>query len=323
MSRLGLALACAICMVARLAADPPVAVHTLASDQLTLQVMDPTAADRYNRGVRFCPLAVVLAASLDNHDFLYHPAAHNVIDDHAGLPAEFDLCIPGGPATDLPPGYAEAKIGDGFLKIGVGVLAKQATPYNLFLHPVLLVPATTTATWSPDHASFRQTCPGVNGYAYALTADLRVEAATVTVAWSLTNTGTRPFVTRQYIHNFIRCDNHDVGPDYVLSFPYDYLAQGLEAGQRQRGRDLEFLARIPTWVNLLVPYPADYRGPNTCVLRQLASHQQITFTTSIPSIHTAIHARPAYIAPEQFIELHLAPSETLTWHRQTTFALLP
>ncbi|MFA7343503.1 MAG: hypothetical protein WC003_04285, partial [Terrimicrobiaceae bacterium] len=177
------------------------AARVLTSGSLSVEVMEPKHPDRYNRGVRFTPVAAVLGVALAGQSFLYAPKAHDPAADHGGLASEFDMCIPGGPEADLPPGYAEAAEGEGFLKIGVGVLRTEKKTYNFFQKPEMIEPAKTTVQWGSDSAVFRQTCSGVNGYAYELAATVTARNDTVLVDWKLTNTGAKPFLTKQYTHN--------------------------------------------------------------------------------------------------------------------------
>lgn len=305
----------------RAGSDGAAAERTLTNGVIAVRVMDPHHPDRFNRGVRFTPLAAVLGVTRDGVDYLYSPENHNPLGDHAGLAAEFDLCIPGGPDEDFPSGYAEAPVGEGFMKIGVGALQKATRPYNFFLRPALLEAAVTTVEWSPVGARFRQDFAGERtpGYAYRLEADLSLDGPGVIVDWSLANTGSRPITTRQYTHNFIRIGNNNTPSGYELSFPYDFTAAGLESGQAQEGRVIRFTGPIPNWINAVVPWPAGYSGPNTLTLRHPASGRSIVCETSLPGLRTDIHARTAYIAPEQFIEIAVAPGETRTWQRRYTF----
>lgn len=295
--------------------------HLLRNGRLAVEVMEPNHPERYNRGVRFTPVAAVLAARFEGRDYLYNPVAHDPVGDHGGLAAEFDLCIPEGPADHFPPGYAEAEVGGGFLKIGVGVLRKQVRPYSLFQNCEVIAPAETTVDWRPQGAAYRQTCPAVNGYAYALEADLQVGTDRIAVTWTLRNTGTKPFTTRHYSHNFLRFGDQDVGPGYGLAFPYDFTATGLEPEQEQRGRTIHFRKRIPTWVNAVVPFPADFTGTNVCEVRSDASGQWLRCETSLPGLRTDIHARAGYLSPEQFVAVGLAPGEFRSWHRTYVFGL--
>lgn len=297
--------------------------HVLVHGPLRIEVMDPAAPERYNHGVRFTPLATVLRATLSGHEFLYNPVEHDAVDDNAGLANEFDLCIPGGPPGDLPPGYAEAEVGAGFLKVGVGVLQKGKQNYNLFQRPRLLVPADTTVAWAASAVQFHQTCVGVDGYAYELSADLAMSDDGLSVAWRLVNTGTAAFTTRHYVHNFFRFDDRNVGPDYVLSFPYAIAPTGLLPEQEADKDGIRFLREIPRWVNIEVPWPAAYGGPNRLTLTNRGNGLAVTCTTSIPGFRTAVHARPQYCSPEQFIAITVPPGEERRWTRSWTFTLSP
>ena len=138
--------------------------------------------------------------------------------------------------------------------------------------------------------------------------------------WNLANTGTKPFETHHYAHNFFLLDGMPVGPDYVLSFPYDYKATGLEKEEKQVGRDLQFIATLPKAVNMEVKYPADYAGPNDLTVKHTKNGMSIQCSTSIPGIKTAIHAHKRALCPEQFVALKLKPGEKTQWTRTYIFS---
>ena len=200
--------------LSKMNAEENPAVQTISGDKLSVEIMDLNHPARYNRGVRFTPVAAVLGVKMGGKEFLFHPEKHDPINDHGGLASEFDLCIPGGPDEDLPPGYLEAKDGQGFLKIGVGVLKKKkGEKYSLFQSPEVISPAKTSVEWAGAGAKFHQTCEGVNGYSYELWADVKLDGNKISVEWKLSNTGTKPFTTKNYTHNFFRFDDRNIGPD--------------------------------------------------------------------------------------------------------------
>jgi hypothetical protein len=287
-------------------------------------VMDPAAPDRYNTGVRFTPVAAVLQVEHAGRTYLHAPREHDPREDHAGLAAEFDLCIPGGPAEHLPSGFAEAANGEGFVKIGVGVLAKTGGSYHLFQRPKVLALAETETRWLPDRAVFTQTCEAAagRGYAYELKAEVQLREGELTVDWDLRNTGSRPLTTRHYAHNFLAFQGCATVEGYDLEFPYPIQPRGLEAGQRAEGRAIRFIGPIPKWINASVPYPAGYEGVNSLIARHAGAGMRLTISTSLPGLRTDIHARAAYIAPEQFIEISLAPGESRQWQGHYRFELL-
>lgn len=313
----------ALVLAAALAAagDELPGTRVLADGRLRIEVMDPAAPDRYNRGVRFATVAAVLRATCAGRSFLHAPLRHDPLDDHGGLASEFDLCIPGGPPERLPPGWREAPEGGGFLKIGVGVLRKHGDSYHLFHRPPLVEAAATSVVWGPSSAAFTQVCQGVDGYAYSLGAVVTVRDPEVEIAWTLANTGAKAFTTHTYAHNFLRFDDRDAGPGYELSFPYPITVSGANPEQTVGADVIRFTARIPTWVNMEVAWPAGYASANTCVLSHPEAGMSLACTTSRSGEPVAIHARAAYISPEQFVRLDLGPGASASWTRTWRFSV--
>lgn len=296
------------------AAEQLPGTRVLVDGRLRAEVMDPASPERYNRGARFAAVAAVLRASLDGRDFLYAPADHDSIADHGGLASEFDLCIPGGPRELLPPGWQDAPEGGGFLKIGVGILRKQGKDYHLFHQPEVLVAAPTVVEWRSAGASFVQTLPATDGWAYRLEVDLALRAPEIRMDWRLANTGTRAFTTRTYVHNFIRFGDHDVGPGYELSFPHAIVVTGANPEQSVLERSIRFDARIPTWANLEIAMPG-HTGASTCTVAHVGAGMSLLCSTSLPCERIAVHARAGYLSPEQFIRLEVPPGGEARWTR--------
>ncbi|NQT18428.1 MAG: hypothetical protein HQ592_01895 [Planctomycetes bacterium] len=286
----------------------------LQSNDLVVEVMEPNHPERYNRGIRFTPVAAVLRVAMNGDEFLTNPIEHNPVSDQAGLAAEFDLVTPNG-----PPGYVDAKEGEGFVKVGVGVLKKKGQPYGFWNQYEPIDLAATTVKWGKAKAEFHQVSKGANGYAYELWATVDVKGKQVIVDWKLANTGTKPFETHHYAHNFFAFGDLPVGPDYVLSFPYDYKAGGLAKEQKQVGRDIQFIDEIPKAVNMEVQYPRQYKGANELTVKHTKSGHSIHCVTSVAGIRTAIHAHKRALCPEQFVALALEPGEKTQWIRTYTF----
>ncbi len=290
--------------------------HMLRCGDLSVEVMDPNDAGRYYRGVRFTPVAAVIRATLDGEEFLMFETEHDPLQAAAGLFAEFDL-------VNSPPGFDEAKDGDAFVKIGVGALKKNTPSYTFYKPYEVVRPARTEAIWKDSAVVFRQVCEAVNGYGYELEAALIVGVDRIDINWSLKNTGDKPFETQQYAHNCFSFNKQPVGPDYVVDFPYDFTADGLQPEQKQVGRRLDFMAEIPKAVNIKVDSPTGYDGPNTLSARHLKSGHEVTCLTSLPGARTMVHAAKVYLCPEQFITIRLKPGESATWSRQYVFTFKP
>lgn len=299
---------------AALAGTPPSApVRILRSDELTVEVMDPAHPDRYYRAERFSPVANVLRVRLRGVDYLYAPEQHDPLTDNGGLAMEFDNAKFG------PPGFVEARIGEGFLKIGVGVLRKADDLYHYGKRQEIIAPAPTTATWGPDRADFRQVCEGTNGYAYLLESSVRVSDRSVSVTYRLRNTGTKTFATRHYAHNFFSLGQSSIGGGFEVEFPFDFDPVGEPAAWHQSGRTIVIDRTVDEFANITVPILYHYLDENRLVVRHRPSGREIIVTTSIPGAFNFIHLRPAYISPEQFVILKLAPGDTAEWARRYDF----
>lgn len=303
-------------------AAPPVpqpahpGAHVIADGPLTVEIMDPNDPAGYYRGVRFTPVAAVIRANYDGHEFLFHKADPDPLVDVAGLFGEFDL-------APSPPGFADAAIGQPFVKVGVGALRKTEPVYHFFTaYPVERL-ATTRAHWTADAAEFGQSLTPVNGYGYDLAAWVSVSGRTLLMEWTLTNTGTKAFTTHQYLHNCFSFDGQPVGPDYVVRFPFDFAARKMQAQQRQEERSIVFEAGIPKAVNIEVDYPPDYRGLNTVTVRHEPSGMQVDCRTSLPGERVMLHAAAICVCPEQFGAISLKPGETRRWTRRYIFSINP
>ncbi len=291
--------------------------RVLTDGRLVVEVMDPASPDRYNRGTRFSPLANVLRARLDGHEFLHAPDTHDPLLDNGGLASEFDLL-----SDEPPPGFDEAKIGDGYVKIGVGVLKKTRARYDFWPVSPVIEEAKTTATWGTDRASFQQVCDGVNGYAYRLAAEVRVAEAGVTIECRLTNTGEKVFSTMQYAHNYLAFDGAEATSDYRIEFPYEpapvYQPDSARA-LRQRGNTLVFDEALKKTLNAKLPWPAGYDGPNQLSIYNVNTGMRLTMTTSIAGPFVFLHATSGYVCPEQFVRVRIEPGETIFWERVYRF----
>jgi hypothetical protein len=287
----------------------------IASERLAVELMDPNDPQRYSRGVRFTPVAAVIRATSRGREFLFHKAVPDPQVDVAGLFAEFDLAGP-------PPGFSEAAIGDPFVKIGVGALKKTSPSYHFYTQYPLIRGAQTTVKWRPDTATFEQWLEPVNGCGYVLEASVQVSGMSLTIHWTLENTGGRPFTTQQYLHNSFLFDGRVVGPDYTVSFPFDFVAKNLQVQQRQIGNEIRFEAPIPRAVNIEVVYPPSYSGENAVSVSNPTVGMRVQCVTSLRGERVALHASKEYICPEQFVAVSLLPGQSQTWFRRYTFDLV-
>lgn len=191
----------------------------LKNDKLKVKVYLPDAEKGFYRGTRFDRAGVFGEIEFAGHKIFgpwkdtHDPTNH---DDIVGPCEEFGM--------DDPLGYESAKVGDTFLKIGVGELVKpKEEKYRFFHNYTIARPGTWTVSATPAEVTFVQIVSAANGYAYGYTK--RVQLVPGKAAFRLTHEFTnrsadKPIDTTVYNHNFFNVDADTVGPNYAIEFPF-------------------------------------------------------------------------------------------------------
>ncbi|MBC2602606.1 hypothetical protein [Puniceicoccus vermicola] len=282
-------------------------VRVLSNEQITLEVMDPESPERYNTGTRFMPL-MILRATRDGEDFFYSPVDHDPNLDGAGLAMDFDATNPFG-----PPGFYQAEMDEGFMKVGVGVLRRSLVRWSFYRPKEVIQLAKTTIDWREDGASLEQECGPVNGYAYTLGVELLLVEDRIELNYRLTNTGEKLLGTEFYVHTFFKFGEGAVGPDYSVEFPYPINPYQFKKSDRIGSDFITFNYELtkPTTVKFWVPESAE--NPN--VLKVTNTNGQFIESrfSGQPVGRVSVHASSRYICPEQFILLLIKPGGSKEW----------
>jgi len=310
----------------------------LQSGSLVVEVGDPESAEcLWNKGLRFSPVANVLRAQLHGQDFLYSPIGGGALTYLGGLPMEFDI---GQEAFQPdPPGYNEGKSGDPFLKIGVGILRRDAGAYNFSTSYPVIERARTTAAWQQDRAHFVQTLAGnANGYSCYLEEEVIVKNDRLILSYLLRNTGSKPFTTEQYLHDFLCFSGRPVGPNVRLSFPYEFTTNPAVTPWQPSGRirsilaaatpvyvrianSIEFMDKASSVPKIWIYKPQGYAGPELCAIEHAETQQRVVIETSIPAAYVGIWTTDYQVSPEQFLQVTLVPGEEARFSRTYTFRI--
>jgi hypothetical protein len=131
----------------------------------------------------------------------------------------------GAQGNETAIGYDEAKPGDPFVKIGVGVLRKLTNDPYKFVTPYPLIDSgKQTVTIKQRSIVFTQELHGPNGVAYLYTKktlELDTHKPVMYLRHTLKNIGTATIDTEVFDHNFFVIDGHPTDPDMVVHFPFD------------------------------------------------------------------------------------------------------
>mgnify|MGYP001069851264 CR=1 FL=1 len=339
------AISMALCGSSRAAVDlQPVHEGTriLHSGKLVVEVGDPDSPDcLWNEGLRFSPVANVIRVALDGREFCYAPVGGGALTYLGGLPMEFDI----GQESYQPdpPGYSEGVNNSQFLKVGVGILTRNASDYNFSTNYPVVELADTTVTWEADRAHFVQTLSGMaNGYSCRLEEDVIVKSDTLLMVYALTNTGVKTFTTEQYLHNFLTFSETPVGPHYRVYFPYE-MTESPEAPVweppylKEVGRGsyvwvdnnpdvvslqnmILYLKTISSFPKTWVTKPEGYLGRDSVAVEQSSVGQRVVIDSSLWSAYIGIWTTDYQVSPEQFIIMTLEPGETVQWTRSYRFS---
>lgn len=291
---------------------------------LEVAVARPDAPGGY-RGRRFAWAGVVAWARADGHTWFgpwrpeRYPADHH--DEVTGTAGEFGMDAAGMPA---PLGFADAAPGGTFVKVGVGVLRRpDDAPYS-FGRCYELV---ESPPWRVDVDATRFTAAqelrhGRWGYRYTYTLSLAADARFVT-AHRLENLGELELHQTHYSHNFCVLPGEQVGPDWELSFPFAPTAvRDLRGLARLAGHSLRFDAPVPPGTALfteLAGYGAS-AADNAVTVTHHGSGAELRVTGDRPVTRYHWYATADCVCPEPFVDLRLAPGESVAW--QHTYALV-
>jgi hypothetical protein len=198
------------------------------------QIYLPDAVKGYYRGTRFDWSGAVGSLEYHGHDYYgswftkFEPDVHDFVfrgpEIVAGACSAFR-----GPVEEFsveePLGYSEAKPGQTFVKIGVGVLRKPDDKKydNYRLYEIL-----DSGNWvvhpKSDSVEFIQRIEDPSaGYSYTYTKIVRLVPGKpeMVIEHSLKNTGKRAIRTTVFDHNFLVLDKQPIGPDFVISLPFE------------------------------------------------------------------------------------------------------
>lgn len=186
----------------------------------------PDAENGYYRGTRFDWSGVIASLEYSGHNYFgqwfekYSPIIHDAIM---------------GPVEDFTPvGYSEAKPGETFLKIGIGMISKPDEKQYIFSKTY---PIVNDGKWEirtkPDQVQFIHILKDKNySYQYEKTIRFVKDKPVMVLSHSFKNNGEKTIETLVYNHNFFVINNQPVGPGFTAEFPFNL------SGEFRNGADI-------------------------------------------------------------------------------------
>jgi len=259
------------------------------------------------RGSRFDWTGFITQITLDGtHTFCTpEPEQKNTNTNGIGLCNEFSNFIPleNDPASGIP-----------FPKLGIGVLKSSAKePFSCFkaydIDPfqVEVIQDSHSIKFITQPAE----CRGISAY---VEKTVTLHEKTITIDYYMKNTGTASIITREYNHNFILIDDCPIGPDYVITLPYEASIESMPEYVSCSGNEIHINESPIDSFHLhpTIDKKMAHKWDLYCKPLKLGIQEENNFC----AVHFMIWGRNNVISPEVFVDINLEPNQSMNWSRK-------
>jgi hypothetical protein len=287
---------------------------SLRSQRLEVEISAPGAA---YHGTRFDWSAFITQVSLDGRHNFCVPESYQPGEGTGGI----GLCNEFG--IDRAVGYDEAKAGEFFPKLGVGLLLRHDQSAYDFFYPYEIVQRFPVWVESgPDWARFTVEPLECRGYAARLVKTVRLQDNRLEIAYHLANVGQKALLTNEYVHNFNGIDCQLLGPDYRLRFPYRVeieqgTARGLEVVDFQ-GKEVH-IRRTPSQAFYFRTRGFSQSVAPQWELKLPASGVGLCEIDDFAPVRVGVWGTSHVISVEIFAEVSVQPGQVQQWVRRYEF----
>jgi hypothetical protein len=305
-----------LCGLIRPTAEPP--QITLSNGMITSTLYLPDTAQGYYRGTRFDWAGAFKNLDYNGHSYVeqwfekYDPYLHDAIN---------------GPTEEFTPlGFTEAKPGDTFVKIGVGVLRKANDKAYSFatVHKVANYGKRTIKTHKSarftDAVEFTHELTDATGYGYRYSKTVKLVKGKpeLVLEHRLKNTGQKVIETSVYNHNFWIIDQQITGPTVAIRFPFAVTGEGKGFGTTIVATDkgLTYTRNLDKREQV---YSAGLQGFGPTEdsydirIENLKTGAGLHATGDHPLEKLVYWACATTSCPEPYIHLKAKPGEEVTW----------
>ena len=277
----------------------------------------PDAVNGSYRSTRFDWSGIVACASYNGHTYFgdwANRSSDPLINDNVSGPAEEFRRLSG------EIGYDEAKPGDAFLKVGVGLLKRvDAQPYKFGTVYPIVDHGKWTVHVSSRSVTFTQLLRTSTGYSYLYRKKLVLDpkAPVMRLEHSLKNLGTKPITTNVYAHDFFMLDNMPTGPGMAVTFGFQPktdppFPEGLVSIS---GNEILF-KDTPKRGYSAQGYLTGYSGkPGEYSFHLEDRNNHVGILQTSDSLLSTVYfwSTPKTICPEAYIAIDVAPGATQKW----------
>ncbi|MBD3420082.1 MAG: hypothetical protein GF398_08205 [Chitinivibrionales bacterium] len=294
---------------------------TLASGNLSAKAYVPNDSSGYYRSSRFDWWGHIEQVRAGAHSFYgnWHGRHDPLNPEHGIGPAEeFDM--------ESPPGYGDSA--ELFLKIGVGICRKPADETRYFMNRAyeIIDKGERTFAFSRSRASCTHQLDNAStGWKYRYRKSLLLSDSALRITHTLVNTGAHPLQTEHYSHNFIMLDNRPIGPGYTLELPFTIalspkLRRKMAGFATVENSTLVIDALLDT-KTLWATFDSLHHtaAENGAIVALQKSNVSLAIKGNRPLSKYNFYATHKAVCPEPFIELQVAPGDSVSWEIVHTY----
>jgi len=219
-----------------------------------------------------------------------------------------------------PLGYNETPKGGWFHKIGVGLLKKEHKQY-LFHRKHVIRPAHFDITYEDRKIIIICKSELINGYSYILKKEITVSENSITINYSLHNTGEKKIITDEYVHNFMAINNALIGEDYTLNFPFPINSSLFDEtvnseNKVEIGLDNVTFNKTPEKQFFFSNLTGGKELQAEWILTNLKANVGIKEFGSFKTDKINLWGWKHVISPELFFKISIDPKKTVEWSRK-------
>jgi len=288
---------------------------------VTADIYLPDPVKGSYRATRFDWSGIIRNLTYRGHTFfgqwyeVHDPLTHDAITGPVNI---FDTP---GPAT----GYADARTGETFLRIGVGHVEK---PVEAAYRETNLYKVVDGGKWvvdeKPGRIEFRQELPARSGYAYRYSKTISLAAGepVMILSQEMTNTGSKPIDTTVFNHGFFQIDSTPASPDLLWTFPFEPRTTGDFGGMAEiHGRQILYSRELHPGERVLgvLQGYGQTVADHAFSLENRKTGAGVRVKGDRPVTKMTFWSRRMAYSPEASIHLHIAPGMTERWQTRYEF----
>jgi hypothetical protein len=277
------------------------------------------------QGTRFDWSGIISSLQFNGHEYFGQWYEHHDPKIHDAITGPVEAFQ----THDKGLGYDEAKVGETFVRIGIGTIRKpEEKDYRPYETYEIVDPGKWTIRKHKDRVEFTQRLKSEQGYAYIYRKTVRLVKGKpeLLLEHSLKNTGNKVIETNQYNHNFFVIDHEVVGPEVVAKFVFTPVPlKGFSDRAEVHGQEIVFPHELEGKKGVFSELGGSTKQVKDYDFRveNLKSGAGVHFTSDQVLDKVNFWAINTVAAVEPYILLRIEPGQESHWTIRYDFYTLP